>query len=243
VEAHRSIALEIAEQVLAALRGEPVRGAVNAPALGEETWQRLDPFMHLARALGGLAQQLAEGQMGAIGLAYEGEVAGLDTQPLTASFLAGLLHHISDQPVNLVNSVVLAKERGLRVSEARSDLCEDFASQIVAEIQTSQGMLRLGGALFGHREPRITVLDGWRLDLVPAPHMLFVWNADRPGMIGRVGTILGRHGVNIANMHVGRRDAGGTAVMVLTLDSPAPAQVVREIAETDGIARARSIRL
>ncbi len=243
VEAQRSIALEVAEQVLAALRGEPVRGAVNAPALGEDTWRRLDPFIHLAGALGGLTQQLAEGQISAIALAYEGEVTRLDTQPLTASFLAALLRHISDQPVNLVNAVVLAAERGLRVSVASSDLCEDFASQIIAEIQTSRGTLRLGGTLFGHREPRITVLDRWRLDLVPAPHMLFVWNADRPGMIGRVGTILGRHDVNIANMHVGRRDAGGTAVMVLTVDTPPPAHVVREIGQTDGITRVRSVRL
>ena len=243
VEAQRSIALEIADQVVAALRGEPVRGAVNAPALGEDTWRLLDPFIHLAGALGGLTQQLAEGQISAIALAYEGEVARLDTQPLTASFLAALLRHISDQPVNLVNAVVLAAERGLRVSVASSDLCEDFASQIIAEIQTSRGTLRLGGTLFGHREPRITVLDRWRLDLVPAPHMLFVWNADRPGMIGRVGTILGRHDVNIANMHVGRRDAGGTAVMVLTLDTPPPTHVVREIGETDGITRVRSVRL
>lgn len=243
VEAQRSIAVEIAEQVLAALRGEPVHGAVNAPALGEETWQRLDPFMDLSQALGELTQQIAEGQFSAITVAYEGEVARLDTKPLTASFLVGLLRHITDQPVNLVNSVVLAKERGLRVSEAQSDLCEDFLSQITAEVQTSQGSLQLGGTLFGHREPRITRINQWRLDLVPAPHMLFVWNEDRPGMIGQVGTILGRHRVNIANMHVGRHDAGGMALMVLTLDAPAPPEVVREIRKAPGISQIKSVRL
>jgi D-3-phosphoglycerate dehydrogenase / 2-oxoglutarate reductase len=243
VEAQRSIAVEIADQVVAAMRGEPARGAVNAPALGEDTWQRLDPFMHLARALGGLMQQIAEGRISAMALAYEGEVARLDTQPLTASCLAGLLRRISDEPVNLVNAVVLAKERGLRISESHTDLCEDFSSQVVAEAQTSRGALRLGGTLFGHREPRITRLNRWRLDLVPAPHMLFVWNEDRPGMIGRVGTILGRHGVNIANMHVGRRDAGGTAVMVLTLDAPPPVEAVREIEGADGITQVKTVRL
>jgi D-3-phosphoglycerate dehydrogenase len=199
--------------------------------------------MHLARALGALTQQLAGGRISAVTMVYEGEVARLDTQPLTASFLAGLLRHISDQPVNLVNAVVLARERGLRISEAHAELCEDFASQILAEAQTSRGTLRLGGTLWGHREPRITRLNRWRLDLAPAPHMLFVWNEDRPGMIGRVGTILGRHGVNIANMHVGRRDAGGAAVMVLTLDAPAPPDAVREIEGADGIAQVRSVRL
>lgn len=243
VEAQRSIAVEVVDQLLAALRGEPVRGAVNAPALGEDAWQRLDPFMHLARALGGLTGQLADGQIRAVALAYEGEVARLDTQPLTASVLVGLLRHASDQPVNLVNAVLLAKERGLRVSEAHADICEDFASQLVAEVETSRGALRLGGTVWGHREPRITRLQEWRLDLAPAPHMLFVWNADRPGMIGHVGTILGRRGVNIANMHVGRRDAGGTAVMVLTLDAAPPADVVREIGRSDGITAVRATQL
>lgn len=243
VEAQRSIAVEIADQVLAALRGGPVRGAVNAPALGEDAWHRLDPFMHLARALGGLAGQLADGQIRAVALGYEGEVARLETPPLTASLLVGLLRHASDQPVNLVNAVLLAKERGLRVSESHADLCEDFAGQILAEIETSRGPLRLGGTVWGHREPRITRLNDWRLDLTPAPHMLFVWNADRPGMIGLVGTILGRRGVNIANMHVGRRNAGGTAVMVLTLDAAPPAEVVREIARADGIGAVRAISL
>lgn len=243
VEAQRSIAVDIADQVLASLRGEPVHGAVNAPALGEETWRRLDPFMHLARSLGGLTQQIAEGQLRAIAISYEGEVARLDTAALTAAFLTGLLRRVSDQTVNLVNAVIIAQERGLTVSEAHTDLCEDFASQITAEVQTSHGTLRLGGALFGHREARITRLNRWRLDLVPAQHMLFVWNQDRPGMIGAVGTILGRHKVNIANMHVGRREAGGTAVMVLTLDAPAPDPAVREIQEASGIARVAAVRL
>ncbi|SRR5579884_1012593 len=243
VEAQRSIAVEVAEQVLAALRGEPVRGAVNAPALGEDAWRRLAPFVELARALGTLARELAEDRISAVAMTYEGEVARLDTQPLTASLLAGLLHGISDQPVNLVNATVLAAERGLRISEARTELCEDFASQVLVEIVASPGTLRLGGTLFGHREPRITRLDRWRLDLAPSPHMLFVWNEDRPGMIGRVGTILGRHSVNIANMHVGRQDAGGAAVMVLTLDVPAPPDAVREIEEADGIAKVKSVRL
>lgn len=243
IEAQRSIAVEVADQVLAALRGEPVRGAVNAPALRREAWQQLDPFMHLLRALGGLASQLADGQIRSLAVVYEGEVARLETQWLTASFLVGLLRHASDQPVNLVNAVLLAKERGLRVSESHTDLCEDFASQVMAEVGTSRGILRLGGTLWGHSEPRITFLNEWRLDLAPSPHMLFVWNVDRPGMIGHVGTILGRRGVNIANMHVGRRDAGGTAVMVLTLDAALPPEVTREIGDGAGITAVRTTLL
>ena len=243
VEAQRSIAVDIADQVLAALRGEPVHGAVNAPALREETWRRLDPFMHLTRSLGTLSRQLADGQLITIALRYEGEVAGADTAALTASFLAGLLGGVSEETVNLVNAGLIAKERGLRVSETHSDLCEDFTSEIVAEIETSRGLLKLGGTLFGHREPRITRLNEWRLDLAPAEHMLFIWNEDRPGMIGVVGTILGRHRVNIANMHVGRRNMGGSAVMILTLDAPATVAAVGEIRRAGSIARATPVRV
>jgi D-3-phosphoglycerate dehydrogenase / 2-oxoglutarate reductase len=243
VEAQRSIAVDIADQVLAALRGEPVHGAVNAPALREETWRRLDPFMHLTRSLGTLSQQLADGQLITIALRYEGEVARADTAALTASFLAGLLVRVSEETVNLVNAGVIAKERGLGISETHTDLCEDFTSEIIAEIETSRGILRLGGTLFGHREARITRLNEWRLDLAPAEHMLFIWNEDRPGMIGAVGTILGRHRVNIANMHVGRRTMGGSAVMILTLDAPAADAAVGEIRRADGIARAMPVRV
>jgi len=243
LEAQRLIALEIAQQVVAALNGAPVRGAVNAPALGPDAWQRLDPFMRLTGTLGALTRQLADGHVNAVSLNYEGEVAQLASHPLSASFLVGLLARISEEPINTVNAVVVAKERGLRVSESHSDLCQDFTSQVLAELETSAGRFRIGGTLFGRREPKITQLNGWQLDLAPAPEMLFVWNADRPGMIGRVGTILGRHGVNIANMHVGRRDAEGDAVMVLTLDGPPPAAAVREIAAAEGIVDARHIRL
>ncbi len=243
VEAQRSIAVDIADQVLAALRGEPVHGAVNAPALPEETWRRLDPFMHLTRTLGTLSQQLADGQLMTIALRYEGEVARADTAALTASFLAGLLGRVSEETVNLVNAGVIAKERGLRISETHTDLCEDFTSEIIAEIETSRGILRLGGTLFGHREERITRLNEWRLDLAPAEHMLFIWNEDRPGMIGTVGTVLGRHQVNIANMHVGRRNMGGSAVMILTLDAPAADAAVGEIQRADGISRAMPVRV
>ncbi|HXX37612.1 MAG TPA: phosphoglycerate dehydrogenase [bacterium] len=243
VEAQRLIAVEIADQVLAALNGAPVRGAVNVPALGPDVWQRLDPFMRLTNTLGLLAQQLVRGQLDTVSLSYEGEVGQLQLHPLTASFLVGLLGQISDQPVNMVNAVVVAKERGLRVTESHTDLCENFASHVLAEVQTSQGVFHIGGTLFGRRDPKITRLNGWHLDLAPAPEMLFVWNADRPGMIGRVGTILGRHRVNIANMHVGRQDAGGAAVMVLTLDAPPPEAAVREITAADGIADARHVRL
>ncbi len=234
-EAQRTIAVEVADQVLAALAGRPVRGAVNAPALREEVWQRLHPYIELMRVLGALARQLAEGQVLGVEFIYEGEVAAEEPGPLQASFLVGFLEAISEQPVNVVNAALLARERGISLSERRREQSEDFSSLIRVQVETTREPLVLGGTLFGRREPRITHVNDYRIDLVPASYILFVWNVDRPGMIGRVGTILGNHQVNIAGMQVGRVVPRGTAVMVLTLDSPVPTAAIREIAHVDGI--------
>lgn len=243
VEAQRSIAVDVAEQVLAALEGRPVRGAVNAPVLLDEAWQRLAPFLTLARHLGSLAQQLAEGQIEAVELLYAGEVAQEETAPLSASFLAGLLSGISDAPSNLVSAPALARERGIGTSEVRREQSEDFQSLLAATVVTSRGLLRLDGTLFGRREPRIVRIGDYRLDLAPAAHLLLVWNMDRPGIIGRVGTVLGAHAVNIANMHVGRIAPGGTALMVLTLDGPVPEAALRALAGIQGVSGVRAVHL
>ncbi len=242
-EAQRSVAVEVAEQVLAALDGHPVRGAVNAPALLDEAWQRLEPFLTLARHLGSLAQQLAAGQIEAVELLYAGEVSQEEPAPLTAAFLVGLFSGISDQPVNMISAPALARDRGIEVSEIRRAASEDFQHLLGVMLDTSRGSLRLAGTLFGRREPRITQVGDYRLDLIPAEQLLFLWNIDRPGMIGRVGTILGTHGVNIANMHVGRITVGGTALMVLTVDSAIPEQALLELARADGVADVKAVRL
>lgn len=125
----------------------------------------------------------------------------------------------------------------------RREESEDFSSLIRVRLVTTAGALVVGGTLFGQREPRITHLDDYRIDLVPAPHMLFVWNVDRPGMIGRVGSILGAQKVNIAGMQVGRTTPGGTAVMVITIDSPAPQAAIAELAGVDGITAVKVVDL
>ena len=242
-EAQRSVAVDVAEQVLEALQGRPVRGAVNAPALVAETWQRLQPYLVLVRYLGLLAQQLADGQIEAVELRYAGAVAHEDPAPLTAAFLVGLFSGVSARPVNMVNAPVLAREHGIRTSAVREEESEDFQSLVAVTVRTTRGPLALAGTLFGHREPRITRVGDFRLDLIPARQLLFVWNADRPGMIGKVGTMLGAHAVNIANMHVGRVAPGGVALMVLTVDTEVPAEVLAALARLDGISAVRAVRL
>jgi|DewCreStandDraft_1066081.scaffolds.fasta_scaffold04677_2 D-3-phosphoglycerate dehydrogenase len=234
-EAQEAIGVDVAEQVLQALEGRLPRGAVNVAAFRGDVWDRLSPHLELARVLGSLLRQLSPGPVQAVEVRLEGELSQVEASPLVASVLVGLLGGVTDQVVNLVNATLLASERGVRVVESRQETSEDFASLMRVTAQTPRGTFLLAGTLFGRREPRIVRIGEYRIDLGLAPYMLFAWNTDRPGMIGRVGTVLGRHGVNIAGMHLGRESRGGVAVMVLTLDDPVPAPAVDEIRSLDGI--------
>ncbi len=242
-EAQEAIGVDVAEQVLQALSGRLPRGAVNVAALRTDTWDRLSPHLELARVLGALVRQLSPGPVQALEVRLEGELCQVEASPLVAAVLVGLLSGVTDQVVNLVNAPLVAAERGVRVVQSRQETSEDFASLMLVTAQTSAGAFQLGGTLFGRSQPRIVRIGGYRIDLDPAPYMLFAWNTDRPGMIGRVGTILGRHGVNIAGMHLGRESPGGVAVMVLTLDDPVPAAAVEEIRAVDGIYDVRVAQL
>lgn len=253
-EAQRAISLEVSRQVLAALRRLPVKGAVNAPALPEEDWRRLEPFLELSRHLGALAGNLVDGQIEEIELVYEGEISKEPSAPLASAFLAGFFQATSEEPINFISAPILARERGLYLREARRETSEDFTALIRARIAyrrrgspegtlPGERVLVIGGTVFGRKEPRITHVGEYRLDLAPAPHMLFIWNTDRPGMIGRVGSILGELKVNIAGMAVGRVVPGGVALMVLTTDSPVPPEAVARIGGVEGIFAVRAVAL
>jgi len=241
-EAQRRIGLEVAAQVLAALAGRPVKGAVNAPTVPEDTWQRLGPYIELAGQLGRIAQQLGGGQVQRVEFSYEGEIASWETEWLHAAFLRSLLAPVLAQPVNLINAAVLARDRGIALSERRDERGEDFSTLLRVRVVTTHGALTLAGTVFGRRDPRVVFFDGYRIDLVPAPFMLWIWNEDRPGMIGKVGTLLGNADVNIASMQVGRDAPRGRAVMVLGLDDPVPEGLLDALRRIDGIVDVKPIR-
>ncbi|MER3456117.1 MAG: phosphoglycerate dehydrogenase [candidate division GAL15 bacterium] len=242
-EAQEAIGVDVAEQVLQALAGRLPRGAVNVAAVQGDSWERLSPHLGLGRVLGALVRQLSPDPIHAVEVHLEGELSHVDPSPLVASVLVGLLSGVTDRVVNVVNARLVAAERGIRVVESRQETTEDFASLMRVTAHTSTGKFQLAGTLFGRSQPRIVCIGQYRIDLDPAPYMLFAWNTDRPGMIGRVGTILGRHGVNIAGMHLGRESPGGVAVMVLTLDDPVPPEAVEEIRSVDGIYDVKVARL
>jgi D-3-phosphoglycerate dehydrogenase len=178
-------------------------------------------------------------------ITYAGQLAEEDSRLLTRAFLKGLLSPIIDEPVNLVNASVIAQARGLKVVESNSHQSEDYLSLITARISADGGERTVSGTLFGRTEPRIVRLDGYRVDFAPAGFMLVSMHIDQPGMIGRVGTILGENKVNIAGMHVGRGrpQPGGLSVMVLALDGPIPDDVMARLRKVEGIETAQVVEL
>ena len=238
-EAQREVAIEAAEQVLAVLNGEPARNTVNAPFVAPEVHEVLAPFVPAASMVGKLLGFLSEGQISGITVSYEGEIAHHDCRMLQAAVLAGLLGPVSTVNVNLINAPVLARERGWSVTEQSNRTSREYASLISATLETANGSLSLSATSMRNETHIVKFNDYW-MDIVPnTPYLLFVDNRDQPGSIGAVGTIAGRHNINISFMGVGRIRLRGQAMMVIGLDDPVPAHVMEEIRALSHISSAR----
>ena len=242
-EAQASVALQVAEQVADTLMDRVVRNALNLPSVEPDVLQKMQPFLDLADHLGRTQAQLLEGQLERITIEYYGDVISYPTSPLTAAVLRGLVGTISDEPVNLVNAPFFMQERGVRVDELRSSEHEDFANLITVVCQTSKGARTLSGTLFAKNDPRLVRLDEYTFDARPMGHMLFYVNDDKPGIIGRIGTVMGNHRVNIAQMSCGRHEMGGRALTILNVDSEIPPEVIETLLAQDFIAWARQVSL
>ncbi len=219
-EAQTSVALDVVEQVVAVLRGEPARYAVNLPLMLPETLAVVGPFLGVAVHIGRLLTQLAEGQVSTIAIKYEGELANHDSAALKAAVLGGLLEAVCEERVNLVNANIIAKSRGLKVTEQKDPVCENYGNLITVEVTTSAGATTVAGTVM-RGETHIVRVDSYWIDVVPSEgYFLFSDHRDRPGLIGTVGMILGNADINISSMQVSRLEPRGQALMVLGLDEP-----------------------
>ena len=242
-EAQREVAIEAAEQVLAVLDGSPARNTVNAPFVTPEVHSVLAPYVRVAGVLGKLLTNLAEGQFVGVTVRYEGEIAEHDTAILKAAVLAGLLGQVSGEHVNLINAPILAQQRGLSVTEERNPAAQEYTSILTATLETTGQPITLAGTSMRDETHIVKVNDYW-LDIVPStPYLLFVDNQDQPGSIGAVGTVAGRHNINISFMEVGRLSLRGRAMMILGLDDPIPPAVLEEIKALPQIYDARLVTL
>lgn len=240
-EAQEAVAVEIAQQVIDYLQKGIIRNAVNAPSVPLEVLRTLTPWLSLAEKLGRLASQLSEGRLAAIHLGYRGEIASLDCIPLAVATVKGILDPIHDS-VNMVNAMAIARGRGVRVVESKSTEPTDFASLISVTLQTDRGKTETAGTLFSRQDPRVVDIDGFRLEAVLDGYMLVFSNLDVPGVIGRIGTLLGKNSVNIAGMQLGRERRGGRAVSVVNVDDPIPGPVLDEIRRIPNIVYAKLVR-
>ena len=242
-EAQISVALDVAEQVLAVLHGRPARYAVNMPVAQPEAYGKLRPYLGLAEELARLCYQLVEGQLEAIEITYWGEIGEQDTRPLRAAVIKGLLGGVTEETINVVNAHLVARARGLRVVEQTNtgDL-ESYASLVNLRLQTDRGAEEVAGTII-RREPHVVRVGEYWLDFIPGRgHLLFCYHRDVPGVVGRVGTILGQANINISSLQVARQRPHGEALMVLGLDEGIPEEVQRQITAEPSIARSKLVR-
>jgi len=228
-EAQTGAAMDVAEQVIAVLHGEPARYTVNTPLISPETLAVVGPFLAVAQQISRLLYQLGEGQMNIISIKYEGEIANHDTAALKAALLGGLLENISDERINIVNANIIAQQRGLKVTEHKDSNCENYGNLITLEVTTSTGIITVAGTLM-RGEPHIVRVNSYWIDVVPrGGYFLFSDHRDLPGLIGAVGTILGNSDINISSMQLGRLEPRGRALLVLELDQPVDEEILLKL--------------
>ena len=242
-EAQATAAKEVAVQIIDIFKGQPARYAVNAPFIPVEVLSVLAPFMKVAATVGKLVSQLAEGQMNAIQIKYEGEISNYDTNALKAAVLGGLLEEMSEERINLVNANLVATQRGLTVIEQKEVTCENYASLITVEVTTSIGITIVAGTII-HGQPHIVRVNSYWLDVAPAEgYFLFLDHQERPGLMGAVGTITGNADINISSMTVSRLKPRGQALAVLALDEPLPEECQQQILNLPNVSTVKLVRL
>jgi D-3-phosphoglycerate dehydrogenase len=240
-EAQVNVALQVAEQMADYLVNGGVTNALNMPSLSAEEAPKLKPYMALAEKLGSLVGQLAHDSLTKIDVEVEGAAAQLNIKPITAAVLAGLMRRYSDT-VNMVNAPFMAKERGLDVREVRHDREGDYHTLVRVTVQTADGQKSVAGTLFGNGEPRLVEMFGIKVEADLDGDMLYIVNEDAPGFIGRVGSLLGQAGLNIGTFHLGRRSAGGEAILLLSMDSAIPESVLAEASKMPGVKTVKALK-
>ncbi|MBI4395359.1 MAG: ACT domain-containing protein, partial [Candidatus Omnitrophica bacterium] len=230
-EAQENVGVSVAQQVVDALLERGIRNAVNLPSVDFETMRILKPWLILAERMGSMHAQLFGGGFREVSIRYGGEVTNFNLAPLTIAVLKGLLTTICGETVNFVNAPTIAKERGIVVNESRTTQTEDFATFIMVEITMDHQKNLIMGTLFGNQDPRIVRINEFFLEAVPRGHMLVIHNEDEPGVVGGIGTILGKNKVNIAEMTLGRVQKGAKtfAMTVINTDQAVPPQVLAEL--------------
>lgn len=242
-EAQENVAIAVAEQVVDYLIHNTIRNAVNFPPVPPDQLARLRPYITLAEKLGGFAAQIFEGGVTEISIEYRGEASEINTAPITIAVIKGFLTPILEETVNFINAPIIAKERDIEVKETKSTDAGDYQSMVVIRVKAKDKESYLAGTLFSKKDPRIVAIDNFKVEIVPYGELLFIYNNDKPGVIGNIGTLLSKNNINIARMHFGRETLGGRAISVITIDTPATPQIIEEMKKLPNILSVKHISL
>ncbi|MFB6362542.1 phosphoglycerate dehydrogenase [Paenibacillus elgii] len=242
VEAQENVAIDVSEEVLHILRDQPFKNAVNMPPVPANVLHALQPYFNLGEKLGVFLGQTIDGPVSEIVVNYSGDLTDVDTTPLTRYIVKGILAN-QLEGVNIVNAMHLAKTRGLNVVIQKSSAAKSFTNLVSVTLKTKQEERVLAGTLLSGYGERIVQIDQFPVDFAPSGHLLLISHNDKPGIIGKVGTLLGDNGVNIATMQVGRKVVGGSAIMVLTTDKETPKEVLDRLIQLPELTHARELTL
>jgi len=232
-EAQIDVAVEAARNLVDAVEGGPVRNALNAPSTTGAMPPIVRQYSELSRRIGMLVSTIAPGRIKDVDVQYRGSIAELDVEPVTLHFAIGLLGQHFDMPLNMVNVAVLAKERGISIDETKNTEAKDVAASFSARVITDKVTRTVTGSVFGETLPRIINIDGFNIEMTPQGAVLVIFNDDKPGVIGSVGTICGKHNINICTMGVGQKPAEQKAILAVSLDKEPDAKAIREISKLD----------
>jgi D-3-phosphoglycerate dehydrogenase len=213
------VAIAIAEQIVNFLTKGEIKNAVNFPSISAELLTVIQPYLDLAEKLGKFEAQLVRGAVKEVNVEYSGEILNYNVAPITLSLLKGLLTPILNENVNYINAPVVARDRGIRVIESKSSEAKDYTSMITLTIKTSEEKSYSAGTIFGRQDLRIVRINQFTVEVIPEGHMLVVYNNDKPGVIGNLGTTLGNNNVNISRLHLSREQVDQKALVVLSTDT------------------------
>ncbi len=242
-EAQVNVAVEAARQIVDALLHGNVRFALNMPMMEVSQKDALAPYIALAEKIGSFHMQLASGRISTVEVICSGDIADFPAPPVTAAVLTGLLTDTTEENVNAISAPLLAEERGITVNQKKSGRTGDYTNLIDVIVTASADSRRIAGTVLGKGDARIVAIDDYRTDLAPSGELIVIIGKDKPGLIGKVGADMGDKGINIAGMTFARREAGGEAICVLNLDSPASKEAIDELSAAEDIISVRVVSL
>ena len=228
-EAQTKVAVDVAGQIIDYLKNDTIMNAVNVPSLSGDLLKKLNPLLTLADQMGSLHAQLTKGAIKEVIIEYAGDFKGVNLSPVSIAVLRGLLAHMVKDDVNFVNAQILAKERGIKITEASSDDSREYINLITVRVITTEMENTVSGTIFGKNELRIVKINNFRLELIPTGHISLIYNHDKPGAIGSFATLLGKNNINIDQMQVGQEETGKMNIIFLKTNVSIPQYVIDEM--------------